>query len=221
MSSQTIEFIKKNDTLQRPKLQEFIYLFEDTVVSKSIFVAKIKATGSQKTPSHLFEKIKKAAQKIGSNTFKFESFKKTNADDAELILSVYFCDDSILDENFKSIPKNKIYIFGSQNLLENKVQTYKVQGEKFEIESGKFKSFEIKLGEEIKINKGGFTGMTLWISGEENKLSSFLSFSGIGVGGAAYNPYNGGVGLNFNTGTINRVEINLALLLLKIFEEQK
>ena len=84
----------------------------------------------------------------------------------------------------------------------------------------KFAVFEIKPDEEVKINKGGFAGMTLWVKRKAEGFSSFLNFSGIGLNGANYNP-NGGVGVSFNTGTINKIEPNLALALLKIYSQQQ
>lgn len=216
MYSQNIQFIEKNDTLEKPKYQQFIYITENTSLVKSKQVAKIKVTGSLKDVANLFLTIKREAQKIGANSFKFESFNKIDSENGELILTTYYNEDDFFDDNFKNIPKNKVYVFGNQNLLENRSQGYKVNGEKFEIESGKFKEFEIKVGEELKINKGGFTGMSLWITGKEEGYCSFISFSGIGIVGAGFNPRGGG-GINITTGSINRIEPNMGFALLKIF----
>lgn len=165
--------------------------------------------------------IKDAAQRKGANSFKFESFKKIDSENGELILSAYYVEGSFFDINFENLPKNKIYIFGNQNLLENKTQSYKVKSEKYEIENGKYKVFDINESEDIKINKGGFTGMTLWISRKEGEFSNYLSFSGIGLNEVGYQPYGGGIGVSINTGTINRVEPNLALALLQMYTLQK
>ena len=216
MYSQNIQFVEKNDTLEKPKYQQFIYITENTSLVKSKQVAKIKVTGSLKDVANLFLTIKREAQKIGANSFKFESFNKIDSENGELILTTYYNEDDFFDDNFKNIPKNKVYVFGNQNLLENRSQGYKVNGEKFEIESGKFKEFEIKVGEELKINKGGFTGMSLWITGKEEGYCSFISFSGIGIVGAGFNPRGGG-GINITTGSINRIEPNMGFALLKIF----
>lgn len=218
--SQTIEFITKNDTLQKPKYQEFIYLNDVTNTSELIKVAQIKASGSIENPTQLFLKIKSEAQKLGANSFRFNDFKKSEDNSVALILDVYFSTDEILETNFKNIPKNKIYIFGDDNLLKDKSQNYKIDGVKYEIGSGQFKEFSVKVGEELKINKGGFTGMTIWIKGIEDKSSTFINFSGANVTGASYNPYNRGVRISINTGFINKMETNLALFLLKIFKEQ-
>lgn len=217
--SQTIEFITKNDTLQKPKYPQFIYIDDATDPVELIKVARIKVTGSIENPRLLFLTINAQAQKLGANSFRFNDFKRNEDNSTELILDVYFSSDEILEANFKNIPKNKIYIFGDDNLLRTKSQNYKIDGVKYEIGTGQFKEFPVKVGEELKINKGGFTGMTIWITGVEDKPSTFLNFSGANVTGASYNPYNRGVGVSINTGFINKMEPNFALFLLKIFKE--
>ena len=222
--AQTIEFLQKGDTLQKPKYQQFIYLSDSTDISTATFVAKIKSRGSLKHTTNLYYFIRNEAQKLGANAYRFESFTKTDGGvNGELVLSAFMCDDSIFDANFEYIPKNKIFIFGNDDMIENKTQGYKVQGQKFEIAGGKFKIFDIKENDEIQITKGGFTGTTLWYKRKEGGYSSFLTFSGFGVsgGGATYSPGYNGVGVSFNTGKINHVEPNLALALLRIYEEQK
>ena len=218
--SQTVEFISKNDTLQKPKYPQFIYINDTTDAAELIKVARIKVTGSIENPRLLFLTINMEAQKLGANSFQFINFKRNEDNTAELILDVYFGTDEILEANFKNIPKNKIYIFGDDNLMRTKSQNYKIDGVKYVIGSGEFKEFSVKVGEELKINKGGFTGMTIWITGVEDKPSTFINFSGTNVTGASYNPYNRGVGVSINTGFINKMEPNFALFLLKIFKEQ-
>ncbi len=221
--SQEIEILEKGDTLQKPKYVQFIYIADSTDLSQSIFVAKIKATGSLRNVSNLFLFINAEAQKLGANSFKVESFKRIDSQNGELILSTYYNDGEgdFFDVNYQNLPHDKIYIFGNQDMVDSKTQNYKVNGEKHEIASGKFAVFEIKPDEEVKINKGGFTGMTLWVKRKPEGYSSFLNFSGIGLNGASYSPMGGGVGVSINTGTINKIEPNLALALLKIYSEQK
>ena len=222
--AQTIEILQKGDTLQKPKYQQFIYLSDITDVSSAKLVAKIKSRGSLKHTTNLYYFIRNEAQKLGANAYRFESFTKTDGGiNGELILSAYFCEDSIFDANFEHIPKNKIVIFGNDDMTQHKTQGYKVQGKKYEIESGQFKVFDIKENDEIQITKGGFTGTTLWYKRKDGGFSSYLTFSGFGINGseATYSPGYNGIGVSFNTGKINHVEANLALALLKIYEEQK
>ncbi|TDO83959.1 hypothetical protein EV143_101402 [Flavobacterium chryseum] len=131
MHSQKVKFITINDTLEKPEYQQFVYLGEATDLTNLKAVAKVKSTGSLKNIASLFENLKIETQKLGANTFRFESFKKIDAENGELILSTYFCNDDTFETNFENIPKNKVYIFGNQNLTEHKSQTYKVNGNKY------------------------------------------------------------------------------------------
>ena len=221
--AQSIEILQKGDTLQKPKYQQFIYLCDSTDISSAKFVAKIKSLGSLRHTTNLYYFIRNEAQRLGANAYRFESFKVIDGVNGELVLSAYYCEDELFDSNFQYIPKNNIYIFGNDDWVDSKTQGYKVQGEKYEISSGKFKVFTIGEKDEIKINKGGFSGMTLWYKRKEYGYSSFLTFSGFGIngGGATVGSGYNGVGVSFNTGKINHVENNLALALLRIYQEQK
>jgi hypothetical protein len=218
---QKVEFIEKSDTIQKPKDKLFVYIFPETDLTTSKFVAKVKSTGNLNEIYSIFQKLENAVQKIGANAFRFDSFKRLDENTAELTLTAYFCEDNIFDINYKYVPKNKVFIFGSQNLSDFKKQNFKINGEKYEIQSGNYRAFDVKIGEELKINKGGFTGMTFWIKGIEDKSATFLSFTGLGLGGVSYNPQYGSAGININTGRIDRIDPSFALTLLKIFQEEK
>ncbi len=220
-SQEIVEFISKNDTININKDNYFGYLFQETSLENAKLVAKVKGKGKLSNFTNVFNKIKKITTKIGANSFFVETYNKVDSDNFEIVLATYFCTDELFENNFKNVPKNFIYVFGNEDFELDKEQSFKVNGEKHEILNGKYKKFEVKVGEELKINKGGFTGMTLWITGEEDKGSTFLSFTGLGLMGGGYNPMNGGMGIAINTGRINRIEPNLGLILLKIFDEQK
>ena len=66
----------------------------------------------------------------------------------------------------------------------------------------------------MQINKGGFTGMTVWVKWKEGKSSTYLSLTGLGIGNATY-PY-GSVGASINTGRLNFIETDLGLLLTRL-----
>jgi len=220
-SQEIVEIISKNDTLNKNKDDYFGYLFQETNLEQAKLVAKVRGKGKLSRFTEVFNKMKKATSKIGANSFFVENYNKIDSETFEIVLATYFCTDELFESNFKNVPKNFIYVFGNENFEQDKQQSFKVNGEKQVISSGKYKKFEVKVGEELKINKGGFAGMTLWITGKEDKGSTFLSFTGLGLMGGGYNPVNGGMGIAINTGRINRIEPNFGLLLLKIFDEQK
>ena len=217
--SQPVVVLAVNDTLQHPKYQQFIYLSPSASVDQAVFVAKIKAAGSLKIISDLFDKIKIKAQAYGANAFQFVAFTAANPQEGELTLAAYYAKDALLDSNFESLPKNKLYVYGNDNFLETKSQSYKVQGQKQEIASGQYQVYDLTLQKELRINKGGFTGMTLFLSKQTEGNCYFLNFGGIGLAGTAVNPY-GGIGVSISTGSISQVEPNLALLLLQLFTEK-
>ena len=80
-------------------------------------------------------------------------------------------------------------------------------------------AFDIPIGKELKISKGGITGMTYWLKGEPGKKSRFYTFSGVGIAGAGVS--NAGVGINLSTGQIHNMEANLAMLLMRIYQHQQ
>jgi hypothetical protein len=217
--AQELRILESNDTLQRPKYQQFIYLSSSTPINEALYVAKIKATGSLKNISSLYERIQVKAQDLGANAFQFVAFSASNASIAELTLAVYQASDSLLEFNFEQLPKNKVFMLGSDNLLDTKVQTYKFQQQKRSIAAGTYHVYDLNQHEVIRLNKGGFTGMTLFFNKQAEGNSHYLDCSGIGLAGAVYNPY-GGLGVSITTGSIHRVEPNLALLLLDIFVEK-
>lgn len=217
--SQKIEFIEIKDSLSIPQKEYFEFLNDSIDASDAMYLAKIKSSGDLKKISDLFYAIKEAGQKLGGNSFKFVGFEATDGDKGNLILEVYVSSELLLDRNFDTSSKKKVFIFGDDNYNGKKKQTYKINGEKKEIGSAEYSEFDVPIQQELKINKGGFTGMTLWISGKEHKGSSFFSFSGIGVSGAGFSP-NMGAGIMINTGKIDRFDPNLGFVLMKIFRKR-
>ncbi|MEN9981734.1 MAG: hypothetical protein RL542_1521 [Bacteroidota bacterium] len=220
--SQKIEFLERYDTLENTKEKLFVFLCPETDLTNSKLVAKVKATGNINDVFLLFQTIKNEVQKIGSNSFKLEKFTKVGDENAELIVSTYFCKDSVFENNYKNIPKNKIYIFGDQNIRAKNTQNFKINREEHEIESGKFKEFNLKIGEQLKINKGGGrTGKTYWINGEEDKIATFFSFTGIGLIESTHKLETEMGIINIKSDQFNIIDPNFGLMLLKIFDPQK
>ena len=221
VSSQELQVLTQSNALFKTQPQDFNFLSDSTSIAKAIAVAKIKATGSLKNITYLYYTIKNKAQEMGANAFQLEQFTKLDDKTGELILSTYYATDDPHRANTLYLPQNQLYLFGYDDLTSHKTQGYKINGVKHEIESGAYAAYSLKEGEEYKINKGGFTGMTFWLRGGTAGESTFLSFSGIGLNGADYAMYPNGIGVSINTGKINNVDPNLALLLLKLYHEQK
>jgi len=87
--SQPVAVLAVNDTLQHPNYQQFIYLSPTTPVDQAVFVAKLKASGSLRNLSNLFEKLKTKAQSMGANAFQFVEFTAQDPAVGELTLNTF------------------------------------------------------------------------------------------------------------------------------------
>jgi hypothetical protein len=219
--SQRVEILEYHELAEKPPFTVFIQLDTAAAEAQLKHVATVKATGSLKKPTQLFHFIKAEAQKMGANAYKIDSFKRLDEGvNGALVLSLFRAGDSILEANPQGSNTNAIYVFGDENMLSDKTQGYKMNGKKFEVKAGHFNVHELKPGEEIKINKGGFTGMTYWFTGQENKPAVYLTFGGLGVTAAAYNPGNQAIGVGLTTGRINHIDEDMAAVLLALFKQQ-
>lgn len=218
---QQVEILAQSHTLLKTQHQDFIYLSDSTNLDQAVFVAQIKAIGSLKNTSYLYYFIKNKAQELGANAFRLDKFNPLEHEKGELILSTYYATDELFSTNANYLPQNTLFLFGYDDLSSRNEQHYKINGEKYTIGAGEYRPYVLQEGKEYKINKGGFTGMTFWIKGKPNGDNSFLSFSGIGLNTADYALYSNGLGISINTGKINTVDPNLALLLLKLYREKK
>jgi hypothetical protein len=217
---QVLQILSQSNALLATQHQDFYFLSDSTDTTNAVFVAKIKATGSLQNLTYLYYTIKNKAQELGANAYKLEQF--TNLDDysGELILATYYATAERLKANSLSLPQNNLYLFGCDDLTASKNQSYKINGVKYTLGCGAYTSYSLKDGELYKINKGGFTGTTIWVKGKTAGDSTFLSFSGIGLNGANDAMYANGLGVSLTTGKINTVDPNLALLLLKLYHKQ-
>jgi hypothetical protein len=215
ISGQSVGFVEINDTLQKPKYQEFIYLNPNIDFSGSVRVATLKSVGSQDNPVLLYNLIKTAAQKIGANSFRLVKFDKYEDQTAELTLAVFYTNDSILGSNYKTIPKNRVYILGKDDLISTNTDNFKVDDDVFSVSAGHFLMFDLLPGEEMVVKKSSKDGVPLLLKGEGGKSSRFFSFSKPGLREDQYGE------TPVSDGRLNPVEQNLALLLIKMYEEQK
>jgi len=216
-SAQQFEVLEKSELVLNPQSEKFIFISEKTPLSQNTFVATFKVTGIFKHMLPLYYQIKNKAQHLGANSFRFRSLRKLEKEKLELIVETYFNRDEFFEENTSNIPKNKVFIFGKPSFPDNKTLSLKINDEIREISSGKY--LELTLSEKMKISKGGFMGTHLSLSPNSTESSFFLILSGGGIAGATSSP--SGAGLNFNTGAIDRLDDELGLLLLKIYEENQ
>jgi hypothetical protein len=217
---QIVEILKQSDFVKRKDDKDFAFIESSTDINAFNFVATIKVTGVDKLASieNVYLKAKEKGHELGANCFKLSDYKQVdNPRTSILTLDVYNGGDSILNINFSNHEKNVVYIFGSER-KSGETYSFKIDNIKQELKSGTYYRHENKEGQEVKINKGGFTGATVWIKWKENKPATFLTLTGFGLGGGSV-PY-GTVGVSFNTGRINYIDGNLGHLLLQVLSDR-
>jgi len=219
--AQEVTMIRKGRLLPKVKQNErFYFLHKNIDTTSLIFVGAFEATGfgKESTVVSLYEAIKVTAKKSGANSFQLVSITSGDGQDpGKLVVNAYSSDDATLarSENLKR--KNVIYLFSGEKKLDKKVTAFKINNEPEELESGKYVQLDLVEDEKIKISKGGITGMSVTLTGSEDKPATYLSLTGYGVGPGVAQP--GTVGISINTGRIYPIESSLGELLTLAFEK--
>lgn len=219
-SGQTVEILKQSDFAKQSDDKDFAFIEPLTDINELNFVATLKITGVDKLASieTLYFKAKEKAHELGANSFKLSNFiQNDNPRQSILTIDIYNGGDSILNINFANHEKNVVYIFGNER-KSDETYSFKIDNVKQELKSGTYYRHKNKEGQEVKINKGGLTGATMWIKWKEDKPATFLTLTGFGLGGGPV-PY-GTVGVSFNTGRINYIDGNLGHLLIEIMTDR-
>lgn len=202
------------------KIIDFIFL-ENNIDTTSIqFIKTIKCIGkAQENIPSLFKAIKTEAQNLGANCFKLRHFSRDSSNIITLTLDTYFASDSILVINDDSHPRNTVFIFcNDKNSKES--HTFNLNKEKKTIKSGTYYKYKLKEGEEVKINKGGIFGATVWIKWEQNRQARFLSITGFSVADPRQpGPYpTAGASISFTTGSMAYIDKNMGRLLVEVLK---
>ena len=210
--SAQVEIIKEGKTYSR-YADDFVFIDSQTDTIQLVFVARIKASEKENknTLQTLFLQIQNKATKLGATSFKVYSFQRNpTTTEALLILDVYFASQDLLLSNEANYTKNVVYVFGGEQPSQDEFSC-KVDNQKMVFKSGTYLKLPLQQGKELKVSKGGITGAAAWFNWKEEKPAIFLSISGIGLAGGGVSP-NGGVGVAFTTGSLNKIDSNLGYL---------
>lgn len=206
-SAQYIKIVKQADSIPKEKGTTFEYITIKTEYSKLSYVATLNFVGNRL--DNYFGALAKKANDLGANAYKIVEYKR-NDSQQELTIDIFFATEEVLDANYMDYEKNVIYIMGDIN----KQEKFKINGQKIVLKEGDIYRYDIKPGEKVKVNKGGFTGMTSFYTWQENQPPRFLCFDGFGVGSGMVGVSAGTgfagteAGISFTTGTINELEEN-------------
>lgn len=216
--AQQLTILKEDESGKHPKSAEFELLTDAIADSSVTFVGSyrcnMKAEGG--AVSKMYYKIRQQAKKWNANSFKItEMVINDSVQEFSLVLTAYYASDSILFYQDKLREKNVVYVFGSDKLNGKSDYSFKLNKEKKTIRDGQFIKLYNKPGETIKINKGGFTGMTVMIDYQADKNARFLDLGGFVV--SPYTNMNTG-GIAITTGRISYVENGLGVILTTVLK---
>lgn len=217
--SQYVEILKKGQ-LENLSPQKFMIPLQNQENYKSAFVGQYKAHYPNTYLGHLFTAIADEAKNSGANAYHIVSFKEGDSqNESELVLDTYHIQDSNIKYQSTLIEKNKIYIIGEPVVNGGNTSKFKVNGEKKEVKDNTFATIALKENEEVKIVKGGITGMAVWAKWKPEQFNKFYSFSGMGLDGAGFG--TNGMGVSINTGKIYPVDPDLGYFLIQVLKESK
>jgi hypothetical protein len=203
--SQRLEIIAKSILTFPAHNNGVTFLAPQTDTTAIQFVATFKAT-RQDTMTGAPDQyllIKKNAQKAGANCIKLKEFSFDSSGSPTMVIDAYFGTPDVISTNNTYHEKNVVFVFFSER-LKDEVFSLKVNNEKITLSAGTFLKLYLKEGEELKLNKGGFTGVTAKFKYKKDKDAIYLLFTGGGIGGGGA-PAMGSVGISFNTGRVREM----------------
>ncbi|SIS31570.1 hypothetical protein SAMN05421768_102434 [Chryseobacterium joostei] len=217
--SQQVEVVEKG-MAENLSPKEFMIPLKNAENYTSVLVNRYKAYSQNAYVGHLFSAIANDAKKDGANAYSIISYKKGDKQsDSELILDTYSLNDSEVERMSELLEKNTVYIFGGPSVSNDTASKFKINGDKKEVKNNTFFRAIVKENEELKIVKGGITGMAVWIKWKLEQFNRFFSFSGLGVDGVGIS--GNGMGVGFNTGRINPVDRDLGYFLIQVLKESQ
>ena len=204
---QEIEILKKSDSIPNIKEKGLVYINDKTDVTDYHFIAKLKITSND------FNKIliglQKSAIDLSANAFKYVE-KENIEHKTSVTLDLFSAKPQLVELNEKNNLTNIIYFFGN----DSKTQTFKIDKQKIELKPNEIYRYELPKNEVIKINKGGFTGMTVFHQWRENQPVIFYAFGSGNLTG--YGDGINSIGLSINTGNIMELKSDFAYLLMEL-----
>lgn len=220
--AQQIELLKEGSSLPKVKQPvEFHFLHHDVDTTTMIFVGRFRAYGvdTRSTIEDFYNSIRTEAKKNGANSFKLVRVSRAEATVVgELVLDTYFSSEAVVTESSALKERNAVYVFASEMKSNDKTTAYKVNNERKELAGGRYVRYDLPIGSEIKISKGGISGATAWFTGKEDKPAVYVSLTGMGVG-PGVSPTGNGVGISLNSGRITPMDRGLGELLTIALEE--
>jgi hypothetical protein len=228
IQSQTITILEQDlDFVVEEKQEEFYYIEKDFPLSDDRWLATLEGycTNTKKSNlENLFYGFWKKANNLGANAFFIDDFSNT-PDTISVTISVFNLTEKELDDNYALYSCNKIYVFGdliAPNIIKNKIpknREIKINKEKIKIFPLSYYEYQSDIGEKVSVSNGGLLGTSYTRTGEDGKVSVYLSLSG-GTLKPVITPM-GGVGIGFSNGGIYPLDMNFGQFLAEILRKRK
>ncbi len=212
-SGQGVSVIRKGEFIPAETPKTFTFASQPDDIIRAEFIASFKAvTGGKKNSLvAVFYDIRKQAMKMKANAFVLQAYEPAGENSHNLVIDTYYIPG--IADSPDTAYYNKVYIFCDER-KSDAVYSIKADNRKEEFRSGTYLEYTLADGQTLKLNKGGFTGMSLFLKYRENKEPQFFTISSFGVGVTP----PGVMGASFNTGRFEPVEKNLGLLLIRCLE---
>lgn len=180
---------------------EFLYIEEPIALNLLTHVALVQISSDSRTGlENLYTYCRSQASELGANCYRVTEFEHRE-NGIRIILDLYFSSEAIKGNIRQHQPQNKVHVFGSDDA--GKTYSCRVNNRKIDLPPFTFYQQENKRGQEIKVSKGGLTGMAVWVTWAQNKPARYITLSGFGLSGVGVGP---GVGAGFNTGRLAYLE---------------
>uniref|UniRef100_UPI00260C49F9 hypothetical protein n=1 Tax=uncultured Algibacter sp. TaxID=298659 RepID=UPI00260C49F9 len=205
--SQEIEIIEKADSIPNIKEKGLAFISDKTDLKDYYFIAKIKVKANDF--NQILSGLQRKAIDFNANAFKYIGKVITNKE-TSVSFDLYSALPELIEKSRDNLEKNIIYFFGN----DKKTQKFKIDKQKIELKPNDIYRYEIPKKKEVKINKGGFTGMTVFHYWKENQPVTFYAFGSGNITG--YGDGWSSIGLSINTGNIIELRNDFAYLLMEL-----
>ena len=205
--AQEIEILKKSDSIPNIKEKGLVYINEKTDLTDYHFIAKLKITSDDF--NQILIGLQKTANELSANAFKYVE-KEITENKTSVILDLFSANRQLIEFNENNNQTNVVYFFGN----DSKTQKFKIDSQKIELQPNEIYRFELPKNKEVKINKGGFSGMTVFHRWRENQPVIFYAFGSGNLSG--YGNGRDSIGLSISTGNIIELKSDFAYLLMEL-----
>ncbi|HNW97856.1 MAG TPA: hypothetical protein PKK00_05545 [Bacteroidales bacterium] len=173
---------------------------------------------------NIFFNLKIDARNLDANCYKLIHLSKdTSSKTISMNINTYLASDSILNINFKNHEKNTVYIFPDKNSISD-IFSFKLNNKNKIIKNQTYLKYVIPKNYKAKINKGGFTGLTVIVTWGINKTARYFVIKENAKNKLkpklVASPY-GGIGLSFSkdSNALTYFDNDLSRLLVLIYKE--